>query len=65
MTEAVAALRGTTIKESVVRVIEREVDGTASAGAGAQSGALKLPLIQLRDRQKLDLADFDFDNLLA
>jgi len=60
-TKATAALRGTTMKELVVRAIEREVVGLGSSKR--TSARVKLPL-RLKSGRKLDLANFDFDDLL-
>jgi hypothetical protein len=63
-TKATAALRGSTMKELVVRALEREVEGTVPAKKTA-TRRVKLPLIHLKSGRKLDLTDFNFDDLLA
>ncbi len=45
------------MKELVIRAIEREV--------GSQEARVKLPLIHLKSGRKLELREFDFDDLLA
>ena len=51
------------MKELVVRAVEREI----SAGASKKTSPrrVKLPLMHLKDGRKLDLTNFDFDDLLA
>jgi hypothetical protein len=60
-TKATAALRGSTMKELIVRAIEREVEGLGSSNK--TSARVKLPL-HLKSGRKLDLSNFDFDDLL-
>jgi hypothetical protein len=59
--KATAALRGSTMKELVVRAVEREVAGLGSPKKA--SVRVKLPL-HLKSGRKLDLTNFDFDDLL-
>jgi hypothetical protein len=62
-TKALAALQGSSMKDLIIRAVERE---TSSASAAKQkSGPLKLPLIRLKKGRKLDLTNFDFDDLLG
>jgi hypothetical protein len=61
-TKATAALRGSTMKDLIVRAIEREVVGPGSSKKTAPR--VKLP-IHLKSGRKLDLSTFDFDDLLA
>jgi hypothetical protein len=61
-TKATAALRGSTMKELVVRALEREVGSPSKKIATRR---VKLPLIHLKSGRKLDLTNFDFDDLLA
>lgn len=61
--KATAALRGSTMKELVVRAVEREIQNRGSSKK-TRARAIKLP-IHLKSGQKLDLSDFDFDDLLA
>lgn len=63
-TKATAALRGSTMKELVVRALEREVANSGKAKKGS-ARRVKLPLIHLKSGRKLDLTNFDFDDLLA
>ena len=64
-TKALAAVRGSSMKELVVRAVEREVNVEGSAAAGSPPRRVKLPLLHLRSGRKLDLSKFDFDDLLA
>jgi len=64
-TKALAALRGDSLKDLVVRAIETEVGGRNPADAGQPTRRVRLPLIRLRSRRKLDLSGFDFDDLLT
>jgi hypothetical protein len=63
--KALAAVRGSSLKDLVVRAVEREVSAQTLAGAGSKPRRVQLPLIHLRSKRKLDLSDFDFDDLLA
>jgi hypothetical protein len=60
-TKAVAALRGIKMKELIIRGIEREVEPMAKA----PQKRVKLPLIPWKGDKKLDLSNFDFDELLG
>jgi hypothetical protein len=64
-TKAQAAMRGSSMKDLIVRAVEREVDAPAPRGADRSPRRMKLPLIHLHRRRKLDLSKFDFDDLLA
>ena len=64
-TKALAALRGDSLKNVVVRAIEREVNRTAVGGAPSPRRRARLPVVRLRSGRKLDLTDFDFDDLLT
>jgi hypothetical protein len=64
-TKALAALRGDSFKDLVVRAIETETASGNLAQAGQAARRVKLPLVRLRSRRKLDLTGFDFDDLLA
>lgn len=59
--KATAALRGSTMKELVVRAVEREIQ---KRGSSKKTRPIKLP-IHLKSGRKLDLSNFDFDDLLA
>jgi len=61
-TKATAALRGSTMKDLVVRAIEREVQQIQPKGK-RRSQRFKLPL-HLKSGKKLDLSNFNFDDLL-
>jgi hypothetical protein len=63
-TKALAAMRGSSLKEVIVRAVEREVNADAPGVAGPSPRAA-LPVVHLRSRRKLDLSKFDFDDLLA
>lgn len=60
-TKATAALRGSTLKELIVRAVEREIAGPSSSKKA--SARVKLPL-HLKSGRKLDLTKFNFDDLL-
>jgi len=62
--KATAALRGSTMKELVVRAVEREVENR-NLNAKREGRRVKLPLLHLKSGRKLDLTNFDFDDLLA
>ena len=63
-TKAVAALRGSSMKDLIVRAIEREL--VAKSGNQAKpSQHAKFPVVHLRSGREIDLAGFDFDDLLA
>lgn len=66
-TKAVAALRGSSMKEIVIQAVEREVRSVIAA-TETKPGRIKrkpLPVIHLAPGQKLDLTGFDFDDLLG
>jgi hypothetical protein len=63
-TKATAALRGSTMKELIVRALEREVGGGGKSRKSTPR-RVKLPLMHLKNGRKLDLSNFDFDDLLA
>ena len=60
-TKAVAALRGSTLKDLVIRAVEKEV----SAAAPTRGNRVELPLVKLSKGKKIDLTGFNFDYLLA
>ena len=62
-TKAVAALRGSSMKDLIIHAVEREVTG--GGGGGPKRGRVKLPLISSWTGRKLDLTNFDFDELLG
>jgi len=60
-TKAVAALRGSSMKELIAQALEREV--SPKPGPKGRGGhRVKVPLIRLK--RPLDLRNFDFDELL-
>ena len=61
-TKAVAALRGSSMKDLIVQALEREV--TAAVPSSKRKRA-KLPIISAWKGRKLDLTGFDFDELLG
>ena len=61
-TKATAAMRGSSMKDLIVRAVEREV---GHAPARAKTKRAKLPVIHLSGGRKLDLSGFDFDDLLT
>jgi hypothetical protein len=63
-TKALAAMRGSSLKEVIVRAVEREVNAEGH-GVAASSLRVDLPVVHLRSKRKLDLSKFDFDDLLA
>lgn len=62
-TKAIAALRGSSMKDLIVKALEREV--TAGAGSESKRRRVKLPLVQSPSARKVDLTNFDFDDLLG
>jgi len=59
----VAASRGTTVEQLIVQAIAKEVGGCHSGSTG--SGEVELPVLSSKHPATLDLAKFDFDDLLA
>ena len=64
-TKAVAALRGSSLKELIISALEREVNAESSAVPTRPRHQVALPLVHLRRRRKLDLSKFNLDDLLA
>jgi hypothetical protein len=62
-TKAIAALRGLSMKDVIARAIEREV--AEAQPAKRKAHYVKLPLIPWKSDRKLDLTDFNFDDLLG
>ena len=60
-TKAVAALRGSSMKDLIINAVEREV----SRPAPAKTKRIQLPIIKSWKGPKLDLTGFDFDDLLG
>lgn len=61
-TKAIAALRGVTMKDMIIQAVEQEI---SQATAKAPQKRVKLPLIPWKGDKKLDLSNFDFDELLG
>ena len=59
--KAVAALRGSSMKDLIINAVEREV----SRPAPAKAKRIQLPIIRSWKGPKLDLTGFDFDDLLG
>jgi hypothetical protein len=64
-TKALAALQGCSLKDLIVRAIENETKGTAPAAQRLAAGGFNFPHLRLRQPRKLDLTNFDFDELLG
>lgn len=63
-TKATAALQGSSLEKLIVRAIENEVGGEVIAEKARQN-RMKLPLVHLREGRKIDLREFNFDDLLT
>jgi hypothetical protein len=63
-TKATAAFRGSTMKEVIVQAIQKEVYPYMRRDAEVGRDA-KLPVMIWKGKKKLDLSDFDFDDLLG
>jgi len=61
--KTVAAERGSSMKDFIVRAVEREVAGTEPTKP--ERPTLKLPLMKSWKGPELDLTNFDFDELLS
>ncbi len=61
-TKAVAALRGSSIKDHIVHAIEKDVNGPYPKATIKRT---KLPVIKIPGAPKLDFSNFDFDELLG
>ena len=64
-TKALAAMRGTSMKELIVKAVERETSRTDDGGSAGKVQVLKLPHIRLKHNRKLDLTGFDYDDLFG
>jgi hypothetical protein len=73
-TKAVAALRGSSMKDLIVRAVEHEISGATQKSKPRHSTkASKIvvdpdtgfPLIKSSGARTLDLSNFDFDDLLG
>jgi hypothetical protein len=60
-TKAVAALRGSSMKDLIVHAIEREVNQAAPD----KRKRVQLPILKNWKGPKLDLTEFDFDELFG
>jgi hypothetical protein len=60
--KATAAMRGSSMRDLIIRALEREIGTPAE---NARAGRVKLPLVRLASGRKIDLTGFDFDDLLA
>jgi hypothetical protein len=61
--EALAALRGATVEQFIIEAVSKELHGNASSTPGNRE--VELPLIHSTRPGTLDLAKFDFDDLLG
>jgi hypothetical protein len=61
-TKAVAALRGSSMKDLIIHAIGREL---VNSPAASKRKRVKLPLVQSWTGPKLDMTGFDFDELLG
>lgn len=64
-TKAAAALRGTSMRDLIIQALERSVTEPPPAQPGAPKRFENFPFIHLKHTKKLDLSNFDFDDLLA
>jgi hypothetical protein len=62
-TKAVAALRGSSMKDLIVRAVEADVNQPPVPSK--KPNRVKLPLIRATKGHKIDLTSFDFDDLLG
>lgn len=62
--KALAALQGTSLKKFMVRALERETE-IAPTETTPKKRDLELPIIKSWRGKKLDLTNFDFDDLLG
>jgi hypothetical protein len=64
-TKALAALRGSSMKELIIRAVERETRGAPAAAPEPRRRESGFPIIKSWKGRKLDLTGFDFDDLLG
>ena len=64
-TKALAALEGSSLKDVIVRAVQRETENVAARKQKAKKTPFKTSHIRLKDGRKLDLTGFDFDDLLG
>jgi len=62
-TKATAALRGSSMKDLILKAIEREISRPTKVKD--PNYRVKLPIIDLKTARKIDLTGFDFDDLLT
>ena len=63
--KALAALEGSSLKDVIIRAVERETESVAPRQRKAKKTPFKTSHIRLKDGRKLDLTGFDFDDLLG
>jgi hypothetical protein len=65
--EELAASRGATVEEFIVEAVKKEVQGNLASGNSGSHGDREadLPVIRSTRPGTLDLAKFDFDDLLS
>ena len=64
-TKALAALEGSSLKDVILRAVQRETETVAARKQKANNTPFKTSHIRLKDGRKLDLTGFDFDDLLG
>jgi hypothetical protein len=63
--KAKAALQGRTVKEFVLRGVEKEMrESPEMRDRPAKRGRVKLPLIHGKEKRKIDLTNVDMDEIL-
>jgi hypothetical protein len=63
--KATAALRGSSMKELVIRALAREFGRHIPAPRKGRRPTTKLPVMPWKGKKKLDLTNFNFDDLLS
>lgn len=63
-TKAIAALRGASMKDVMIEALEQNLKAS-SKSAPAKAKRVEVPLMKTWKGPKLDLTDFDFDELLG
>jgi len=64
-TKAVAALHGLSMKDIITRAVEKEITELQPAKPKSKPHRVKFPIIRKWTGPKLDLTNFDFDELLG
>ena len=64
-TKALAAVRGSSMKDLIIRAVEHEVNAEGAANRASSPRRAGFPVVHLKSGRKLDLGKFDFDDLLA